>query len=312
MAEIARYQLNEGGGMTAADSVGSADGTLVGSPEWRSGGANPRGSYLRFGTGTQVDLPPIITVGPGISCSVTAWLRRQSGSVGEEAAFASGIAAGDFMICLGTGEWLVDTFSIDIGNAYSTLQQCAASAQYETGRWYHLAAVFRPTTVSVVNCEDNGSGLILVTAFGHGLTSGRAVKISGVTGTDEANGLFSVTVVDGQSFTLDGSTFLNGYTGGGVVLYGEVELFVDAVSQGVEPYELSVLGSANNDKEWAIGSKKDFQVNDMFTYQWKGDVDLAAIWDESLSQSQIDTLFGAGVTGDGTASSSDALLLAGD
>ena len=72
--------------MTAADSVGSADGTLVGSPEWRSGGANPRGSYLRFGTGTQVDLPPIITVGPGISCSVTAWLRRQSGSVGEEAA----------------------------------------------------------------------------------------------------------------------------------------------------------------------------------------------------------------------------------
>lgn len=56
---------------------------------------------------------------------------------------------------------------------------------------------------------------IVITSANHGLTSGQKVTISGVGGNTNANGTFTITVIDANSFSLDGSTGNAGYTSGG-------------------------------------------------------------------------------------------------
>lgn len=56
---------------------------------------------------------------------------------------------------------------------------------------------------------------IAITAAGHGLSTGNQVEISGVLGNTAANGSFVVTVLDANTFRLDGSTGNGTYAGGG-------------------------------------------------------------------------------------------------
>jgi hypothetical protein len=56
---------------------------------------------------------------------------------------------------------------------------------------------------------------IVITSTSHGLTSGMQVTISGVTGNTAANGTFQITVVDANTFSLDGSTGNGAYVSGG-------------------------------------------------------------------------------------------------
>lgn len=50
------------------------------------------------------------------------------------------------------------------------------------------------------------SGPISITSPNHGLTSGQRVRVSNVNGNTAANGVFKITVVDANTFRLDGST----------------------------------------------------------------------------------------------------------
>jgi surface protein len=75
-------------------------------------------------------------------------------------------------------------------------------------------------TVSVTNAQNNGSGLIRITAVGHGLTTGNKVFIKNISGTTEANGAWNVTVVDPDTIDLQASSFVNAYIGGGSVRTG--------------------------------------------------------------------------------------------
>src|SRR5262249_59830861 len=56
---------------------------------------------------------------------------------------------------------------------------------------------------------------IVITLNGHGLRSGQQITIAGVTGNTAANGVFNVTVIDPNNFSLNGSTGNGNYTGGG-------------------------------------------------------------------------------------------------
>jgi len=56
---------------------------------------------------------------------------------------------------------------------------------------------------------------IVVTSNNHGLTTGARVTISGVGGNGGANGTFVVTVIDANTFSLNGSTGTGAYTSGG-------------------------------------------------------------------------------------------------
>lgn len=70
----------------------------------------------------------------------------------------------------------------------------------------------------VSNCADNGAGLIRVTtSSAHGLTTDDCINITGVTGTTEANGDWTVTVIDTTNIDLQGSSFSNAYVSGGTI-----------------------------------------------------------------------------------------------
>lgn len=56
---------------------------------------------------------------------------------------------------------------------------------------------------------------VVVSSSGHGLSTGDRVKVSGVTGNTAANGVFTVTRVDDDSFSLDGTTGSGAYGSGG-------------------------------------------------------------------------------------------------
>lgn len=73
---------------------------------------------------------------------------------------------------------------------------------------------------SVVGATGGTSGLIKITAANHGLTTGDKVIVADVQGTVEANGYFTVTVIDPATFTLDSTTFVNTHTGGGAIYNG--------------------------------------------------------------------------------------------
>lgn len=71
-----------------------------------------------------------------------------------------------------------------------------------------------PRTI-ITNCVDNGSGLIRCTDDLHPYTTGDGVTIADVRGTTEANGAHTVTVIDEDTYDLQGSTFTNAFEGDG-------------------------------------------------------------------------------------------------
>lgn len=73
------------------------------------------------------------------------------------------------------------------------------------------------STTAVTGAANNGAGLIRITSVAHGKTTGDKVGISGITGTTEANGSWTVTVIGVDTFDLQGSTFTNAYAAGGTV-----------------------------------------------------------------------------------------------
>lgn len=57
---------------------------------------------------------------------------------------------------------------------------------------------------------------IVVTSAAHGLTTGTQVTLTGVLGNTAANGSWTITVIDANTFSLNGSTGNSAYTSGGV------------------------------------------------------------------------------------------------
>jgi hypothetical protein len=62
---------------------------------------------------------------------------------------------------------------------------------------------------------DNGSGLVRVTRASHGYTTGDSVTLENVAGVPGANGTFTITVINTNSFDLVGSSFAGAYVNNG-------------------------------------------------------------------------------------------------
>lgn len=72
--------------------------------------------------------------------------------------------------------------------------------------------------LTIVGAANNGSGLIrLVVADSSTFTTGQQKTVSDVVGTTEANGTWTVTVIDATHIDLQGSTFANAYVSGGTI-----------------------------------------------------------------------------------------------
>ncbi|WBV43524.1 ubiquitin-activating E1 FCCH domain-containing protein [Pseudoroseomonas cervicalis] len=62
---------------------------------------------------------------------------------------------------------------------------------------------------------NNGSGLVRVTRAAHGFATGDNVTVADVSGVPGANGTFTITVIDANSFDLVGSSFSGAYVNTG-------------------------------------------------------------------------------------------------
>jgi hypothetical protein len=89
--------------------------------------------------------------------------------------------------------------------------QFAPSAQK---RFFRL----RSANVPVAVTGATNASPIVVTSTGHSLNTGDAVSISGVAGNTAANGVFTVTKIDANTFSLNGSTGNAAYVSGGTWL----------------------------------------------------------------------------------------------
>lgn len=97
-----------------------------------------------------------------------------------------------------------------------------------------------PTSVGVSGAADNGSGLVrITTASAHGLSTSDVVRVWGVSpnpgggaaiGTIEANGVWTVTVIDSTNVDLQGSTFTNTYGTSSSDRIGKIRELTDFVA----------------------------------------------------------------------------------
>jgi hypothetical protein len=115
----------------------------------------------------------------------------------------------------GRALWRVNDVNTNFGNSYAETatsfvnqQQNTTAQQADTVRGVRALAP-KPITSAA---KPTGN-VISITCTGHGFTTGDLVVISGVVGTPTANGEWAITVVNGNSFTLNGSS------GGGLGTY---------------------------------------------------------------------------------------------
>ena len=76
----------------------------------------------------------------------------------------------------------------------------------------------RTANVPVAITGASNASPIVISSAAHGLSTGDAISVSGVAGNTAANGVFTVTKVDDNSFSLNGTTGNAAYTSGGTWL----------------------------------------------------------------------------------------------
>lgn len=130
---------------------------------------------------------------------------------------------------------------------------------------------------TITGTADNGVGLIRITDNAHGYSDGIQLVISGVTGTTEANGTWTITVITDNTYDLVGSAFVNAYVAGGstrpavfvstdvgrlirmkqgsVWGYVQISAFTDATS--VEATVVNTLTSTAAKTTWRLGLYSD-------------------------------------------------------
>lgn len=83
--------------------------------------------------------------------------------------------------------------------------------------WNFAVVPYTSTLLAISGAANNGSGLIRITSAVNTFVTGNRVAISGVQGTTEANGIWTITVISGTQFDLQASTFTSTYSSGGYV-----------------------------------------------------------------------------------------------
>lgn len=99
--------------------------------------------------------------------------------------------------------------------------------------------------ISISNAANNGSGLVRLTvSSSSGWATGDIKVVASVTGTTEANGTWTITVINGTTIDLQGSTYANAYVSGGYVAgsLDAITFSLDDVSAATLP-KLSICDS---------------------------------------------------------------------
>lgn len=92
-------------------------------------------------------------------------------------------------------------------------------------------------SIAISGAANNGSGLVRLTvSSSSGWATGDVKDVHDVTGTTEANGTWTITVVDGTHIDLQGSTYANAYVSGGYVAGS-----IDAMTVSLDDFSAATL-----------------------------------------------------------------------
>jgi hypothetical protein len=108
----------------------------------------------------------------------------------------------------------------------------------------------RPNAFKVITGAVTHGGLIQITCTGHGYSNLDVVYIDEVVGVLAANGKWTITWIDANTFDLVGSTFSGTYTSGGIASKTPITIARDFIftdtTTGTEYYGIVGLDSSNN------------------------------------------------------------------
>ena len=121
----------------------------------------------------------------------------------------------------------------------SVITRVVPSLELGTGRVVVTVASANGAVPGVANLPvlgaTNASPIALTVPSTAGISSGMVVESSGIMGNSAANGLFAVTLVDGQTLSLNGSVGNGAYVSGGNVEAGDLGLVDSIVQQYATP-----------------------------------------------------------------------------
>lgn len=131
----------------------------------------------------------------------------------------------------------------------------------------------RPNAFKVISgAANNGSGLIRLTVTGHGYATSDVVYVDEIGGTIEAKGKWTITKINNDTFDLQGSTFANAYTSGGITSKTPITIINGYTFTDTDESEYDIvvgLDSSNNmriyvyDSGWIELTRKiDALIND--------------------------------------------------
>jgi len=137
------------------------------------------------------------------------------------------------------------------------------NASTATPSWTRMDVPILPTGQGAALTDATNSSPIVITSAAHGLTNNQFVAISGVAGNTAANGVFQISVINTNSFSLIGSVGNGAYAGGGswarVVNPNPSTKDVDAGSQGRIHFSIAV--DPVNDDIIYVGGDRQEQPN---------------------------------------------------
>ena len=118
-----------------------------------------------------------------------------------------------------TGQWVIsnvaaNTFSLTGSTWAGTYTSGGTVQRYFSGGSFETIAIAAGKRIT--NAVNNGSGLVRLTITAHGYSTGYAVTTTNVNGVPGANGTFLVTVINANTFDLQGSVFSGAYVSGGI------------------------------------------------------------------------------------------------
>lgn len=147
-----------------------------------------------------------------------------------------------------------------------------AAAQLTPGATTGSTTLTIGSAGNVTGAVNNGSGLIRITTSTSSIFgTGARVYVSGVTGTTEANGTWTVTRISATQYDLQGSAFVNAFVGAGTIKAGLFE--ADDVGRKIRVRHAGNWGWAdvtalNNSSQVQINIRSDFTASTA-TSLWK-------------------------------------------
>lgn len=210
------------------------------------------------------------------SGNVMGRMSAGTGAVEELAASAFGLSVLDAADAAALQTLIGPQANIaDFAITYRKLQIASAAARI-------LASNITPA-LTITGAANNGTGLIRLTVSGTtvGFTTGQKKAVYGVVGTTEANGVWTITVIDTTHIDLQGSAFAHTYISGGTIGAGYEEHtisdlldFFGSVARG----DIAVRGASVWNR-LAIGTAGQVLTTDGIDTKW-GNIPLLHVREE--------------------------------